>query len=928
MKLRYIYKISLFAGLLLLATLGGCRSEELFPEPGKTETRVKIQFATAPNEVVTRATEVGTDTENTITKVDLFCFDKATGALLDTDLNTSVSKVSETVFEVVSHSHSGIEMTFVAMINMPAGTTYPATPTIDGLKQMALNGTLPASPFVMYGQADATINASTDIVRIPVSRSCAGIHLVNTDTNFTLEDGFWAFNLEQNGYVAADPATVTGYTSSLTDAVLTENGARAYTYPRNITVNAATPSTYLIFKGTLSNGQSSFYRVEVNVQAGKQVLESNHLYRVMITKVTDVGYATLEEAKAATADKKIVYTVSDWDDKNQSEIAFFGNYYLGVKQRVFDFDYVQQSATTEIMTNVPDVSIVPPVNSVQETSGGYTPASWSEVSIAQGATSKLLSVAVFENLEGKQRDAFCYVRATGIHTDDLKIRVDIHQLHTARFVSQAPIINISPLSFYGSSQESATYASTVTPLLQRQEWRIHNVLYEDEGEKFIAKVSTTNGSVAFAPDGTPTITGSLRFTGTGNVVIETRPVPTSKPRLAVVRIVTGEGNLQSWQDIFVYQDFRLDYTITYPTTVSNQMKRAKYVIETPLEQIAALSYTVSVTSNTSWRTVIEPAEASAWVGIANGTHTASGTGITPTTNPFTVTVQKNNSTPVLDGYAPARQAVIKIVAFDNETQTEYRSMDIKVYQGGYVTIGNDIWMDRNLKTGYRYSSSYSTSYASYPMIYPYAIPVGLSTDVYGAYAKDNAMLPRVTGYYGDEGYFQSGAPQSGYSGGYYRGTARYTYPVLNLKQYEWSEAYPANNPCPPGWRVPKVANWNPIITKVNQGQDYGKPRDILLDPAISAQNGEMVVKNAGRYISVPRNPGTIGGPIDWYLPAAGYRMINSIDMLFPGVIGQYQTADRLINEEYNKNFYFTNNGAFLYEENLAASTSVRCIRVQ
>ncbi|MBR8770543.1 fimbrial protein [Porphyromonas levii] len=963
MNISKKYICLFWIGWFTIFFMSSCQPESRYGIPDGGEARVSIQFSMQGNEVVLRATEAGTDAENLIDHVDLYIFNKSTGALVSHQsfAKAAIKEVNTFTFDVKAGVTQGVEYTFVALANMPTGTAPASPANIDALRKLPVNGNgMPASPFVMYGEITATVQSDNDIVHVPMERNCAAIDIQNVDPAFTLENGFWIYNIEQNGYVYPDPSTVAGVTSSLSGEIqLTGTSARAYTHPRNVTISETNPATFIIFKGKMANGQSAYYRTDVNVVNGQQVLEKNHIYRVMITKVTDLGYATLEEAKAATADKKVVYTVSDWDNKNESSVSFFGNYFLKLEKRSFFFDYAQQSESVEVVTNAPGIAITPPGEMALDADGKNrtftnSVAGWCAVKEAyldevNGTKRYLLSVGVFENLEqAETRSAGFYVSATGIHTDDLKVLGEIDQVNFNYYLPYTPNFTATPFIFYDSSQDESQFISDIKLPLSRQEWIIEGYV-DDVDNPIIKSISDKNGPVTFgAPDndGFYTNEGMIRSVGDGKITIRTNKLANGverKPRVARVLVASGEGvNRYAWW-LNIFQDFNLKYNITYPASVSSEMKRSKYVIETPLFETNTLTYDIAVTSNTSWRAEILPKEAESWVSFETTTppqheHT-SGTYSDETTS-FKVIVQPNDALPLEGGYPPARQATVNVVCYQGTGAEEvvFRTTEIVVYQGGYVKIGEDIWLDRNLKTGYWYSREYWNTGEDtdgydyyYPMLYPYAIPVGLSTDHYGAYARNNTTMPRINTYdYGDDGYFMSGAPQSGY--GTYFGRVGYggykQFPVLDVTKSHWDPSYTTYNPCPPGWQVPWLAQWNPIIDLVNGGYYYGKPLDVSLNPLISAKNGEMVVHNAGRYITVAPVEGTNGGAVDWYLPAAGSRIINGVDVVFPGVYGQYKAADQYYDQDQIRHFHFTHNSAFIYPDNRGAASSVRCVKVK
>lgn len=828
-----IYTLALL--LLSLLILGGCRDLRMEGDeltPGR-EVTVMINIHLAESQVLLRAAPDApageTDEEKAVNSLYYILF-KPDGTIIGSpvriDKSNDLKRVSDTEYQYPIALTAGGSYKIAVIANEELPAIFRPT-TLDDLRSRLVSSgaDLPSTPLLMYGEVSVdNVQTYTNILA-ELQRSVFAVDIISTaraEDGFELEDEWYLYNGETKGYLQQDdPTSVTGYTSAPANSGKLSTRQRVYSYPKMVSGDP-TKEAYVIFRGRY-HGVSSYYRVPLNVKEGVQSLQHGCHYRLNVVKVIGVGYNTLEEAVANTANKTVVFTVADWDMTNTSEVVFFDNYYISADRVFFEYDAIQQQRSTTIETNVPSLVLIPPVvrkKTQDEDHPPFEEATWSTMSLSpdgggtdvigpNGARRYRLNVGCFQNNSNEQRDAYAFVRAEGIHTDDLKLRIDVRQRADQVFYSDALNMSVSPIDFFSDSGEAEEFRSHVTLPIERQSWSVRDVLFYVPGKgyvsvrdkngdgnpvldktlkeeyEFIESVTLPNGKKwdfddAFASKDEAYLVSTI---GAGDVVIKTKKMAKSMPRAAKVVIQTGSYNY-FFSTIYVTQDFSFDYKITYPEDYPGDMKRDRYVIETDMQSTESSVFYVEVTSNCSWSAEVTPSGATSWIKlepIAFDYGTTEGYGTEKKTQRLKVTIKPNETTPHYDKtmkafvYPEARAATLSIIYKGNAVDSQgYPILDlgvdrIDVYQGGYVEINGKKWLDRNLKTGYLFSEEYnSNTNEGYPMLYPYANPVGLPTSVHGAYGKSNHYLAptpssrSVGGDYGDDGLFPCGAPQSGY----------------------------------------------------------------------------------------------------------------------------------------------------------------------
>ena len=207
--------------------------------------------------------------------------------------------------------------------------------------------------------------------------------------------------------------------------------------------------------------------------------------------------------------------------------------------------------------------------------------------------------------------------------------------------------------------------------------------------------------------------------------------------------------------ITLMQGVCFEYYIEYPQ--GDACARHSGVIETPLDYTEADGlkvYTVCVDSNQPWR-IIRDGKA-LWVEVSDPELLPGLYG-----GRFTVHVHPNAGNRVRNGFPAARHTVLSLV---NDTGLV---KDIIIYQGGYVRIRGQCWLDRNL--------------AADGKLAQVAIPLGLE--------PGNRL--------NHGGYFQFGNKRQGWSA---------TFVPCKGSWYEGNAENPcrldALDPSPAGWRIP------------------------------------------------------------------------------------------------------------------------------
>lgn len=322
-----------------------------------------------------------------------------------------------------------------------------------------------------------------------------------------------------------------------------------------------------------------------------------------------------------------------------------------------------------------------------------------------------------------------------LHTDDhtylLRIKQQMMGIH--------PTLTVSRRLYVTTGRKNEIVPLTVTPDNEQATWRIKSANANDGGCWY-----TVNPPIGVHQKGTKTL----------KIHLEAKPANVRSRSLALI-LEAGTYPFSQTTEITLMQGVCFEYYIEYPA--GDLCARHNGVIETPLgytEDSGLKTYTVCVDSNQPWRIIRD--EQADWVEVGEPELLQGLYG-----GRFTVHVRSNAGNRIKNGFPAARHTVLSLV---NDTGIV---KDILVYQGGYVRIRGQYWLDRNL--------------ADDGKLAPVAIPLGLEE---GSKANHGS-------------YFQFGSKTGGWTEtyvcckeGWYKGTA------------ENPTRIPETDPSPEGWRVP------------------------------------------------------------------------------------------------------------------------------
>lgn len=985
--------------LLILPVAGCIGPHEAAPDLSDGALRLALTITPARAEVEELLRSGETDEALEIRTVDLFLFDATGTTLIGKEVGYQVGTPSTSITIEKKIPYDGVASSFrVAVVANGTSLTYPTDLTLSTLEALTVQGEI-KTPLLMCGTAELTLSQDLSLKgEMKVKRLVSAIELLRSDGQPVSE-------IRLVGPLYSGASLKGAPTGRPAESTVTSTGSRFYIYPTK------GEQLHIAFKTRDHAGIERWYAYSPRLEGKPVSFAANHLYQYKFVRVTADGYDTPEAAHAAgdRIRESLVYTIADRSDQGTSEVTIFGNYYLRIDQNSFLLDRQQMDRITYVYTNAPGLRLIPaalgtPTDSRQEEATWVSSALYPDDSFTGPGRRYTLNVGAFQYFalrEGAERRAFGWIRATGIHTDDLQVQYTIKQVNTDRFHPDVVRLHASQEEFKIDESASRKLKVRITPNLEQVGWRLLSVTPCTTGAPFVSRIYVKDEKgreVNLWSEGrgydAQELSDRRQQIGTHDIFIETKQMDNNTPDLATLTLYAGEigGLIYDKQTIKIYRSFNLDYTITYPETkkivftngsvgysapMPVDMRRDRYVIETPLgwDEQDSYTYTINVESNLLWRPDIEKTadgKEVGWVSLSTDAYSSSTVWFNKETHKGSFTVKvlpRSSRTTEVDHFYPAREAHISLRGFfkdkDSGRYEEVTRKDITVYQGGYVRIGDNYWLDRNLKSGYSYATGTTTDFRiknpdekplgrgnSYRVslyygdesyvniestLYPYAIPVGHKTDVYGAYSRSNSYFAPTPNldialinqkyYPGNDGYFVSKAPTSGYAGGDKKSIKLYNF-HSRLEGIDVTTR-DNSNPCPPGWHVPTVEQLTSLVDLLDA--TYGAPtKEMNLPEGYSAVDGEMGERNSGRYlVTAPVNPSE-STPIHWYLPAAGYRSFNYTDIRTMGTTGAYKTYE-LLNPWAESNIrskllYFTPSNVWMHTESWTFCSSIRCVK--
>lgn len=736
-------------------------------------------------------------------------------------------------------------------------------------------------------------------------------------------------------------------------------------------------------------GKECWYRFALMDGRGRQIVRRNSVYSVEIKEVNGKGYDTLEEALTRRPINMILGITSvEKAIKLSEQIVTDGEYFIGStgsivhlgsrankeytipengKKYATDLNDRQEAPEITIRSNIPDDDF----NgfNIQEKKYSYAGhsshkekgfidpdgESWITAKLVDHTPvpGEIEKIPATQDLAYDFRGLYIDERWSGVTEEELiekrytrsveyKIGVDSHPNLFLRFtIDQTPDevlrnqLVIYPSLLSVDSKRQQTFDLHIEGYHEGYKWEVLSTTYltgEDPQSQDWVSCSPREGTTGVDKHILVTTMPLSDSQNTGHALVKiqlTNPKTGEVVDIKTIRISSGEA---------------LSYDIVYPpgSPRRDDLSRTFRVIETPLDQVGELKYTINVRSVTPW-IVQRPEKDYGWITLSDpsiDTNTATaGVGFN---GHFTVTVQQNKVEP-LNRLYKARQSIVRIIS-------ERGSRDIIVYQGGYVEIGDTKWIDRNLmRTArkdmvdyspagyYRMPDGYNTT-AIEDLLYPAAVPIAFGENMFACYAKHRAgamklsygatstALPFVYHSYGNDykdffAYVSKGARPSPQGDGYFGGCMPATLMALSYftdansaPENAWNASADMNNtnerdpmkepttkgaydPCPEGWRTAAYREVNELVHYLSRDPHFYSGG--LEDTAINSDDSDATRK-AGEDYKAPYNNGVYfinEDNVNVWFPYAGYRQASNdvadVDgsafsqLMKPGYEGRY-----------------------------------------
>lgn len=597
------------------------------------------------------------------------------------------------------------------------------------------------SPFVMYGEAkDMTVGNQVKI-GIRLNRLVACIQVLNstetidgsiqdvTVSSIQLFNGNKTsfltphFSTADNTYATPSPATkydgteieVDGFIPSIytfeafnTDH-LTDDADEDPANDKALYLVVHLHKNYYDRNGELQSEDYGYYRINAADFRSQELVCRNGLYFISIKNVYGKGYSTVAEARKNRASNLVLEYAKDADDfifageDRYKYVLMDGEYYLALATNTLRLPrepWLEEDDSEEypiyinrfwIKTNAPSGRW----NFSIDIDTSNAPANWfraEELRFGGGQPEGLLLYKDELLTIGGEVPSWDFIRYATLTISvegrpNLTVRIPVSQEMDDGYYND---IDADPSLHVTSGREKEVFSSVVATTWDDTSWFVYRV-FDSEGNEDPDWLDVTVGSPVAGQYDYPDISNNVKtydyYRGKSSITIiadklekgtfykegyiELKMIPFAgylSPKSTTIRVISG---------------LALDYKIRYPDNEPKKrfMEREKRVIESSLYQYEPQTYTVSVNSTMSWH--VEASDPS-WITVTQPEF-ASGS----YNDHFTVTIPVND-VEVIDGLPKAREGYVNIIG-----DQFYKR--IMVYQGGYVEIDGNIWMDRNLQ---------------------------------------------------------------------------------------------------------------------------------------------------------------------------------------------------------------------------------------
>lgn len=807
------------------------------------------------------------------------------------------------------------------------------------------------APFIMYGEAKSVTISATERVAMRLQRLVSQIEVIMGDKQFTIASA-QLFNGAKSCYLSPHRVAVTG--KSLTPVPGERYNGAQISLSNSSVANLFTlehfsygisdsedtdptndQSIYLIVHLFREGTDWGYFRIDPADYRGEQLIYRNGLYIVTIKEVRGKGYDKVKEAKANKATNLVLEYAQDadkfiskfgWDYRY---VKFDGQYYLAMEDR--DMLMVKDGRTDlfRLETNAPSPEIQTRVVYDDPKPEDPLYEDWLRVEVSKDETSGLPN-----GLKITRTALPDYNRNDRSPVRKARICVSVigrPNLYTEIPVSQQPDdgyfdnLDADPSLHVSNGAQREVFYSTVATTFSDTYWYISKI-YDSKGvdlldpdlpeeDKWIHVTLDTQPSYVDNDLGRPIYMGPSSLTivadglseGTfyreGYIELMLLPWRRDFPtRSVTIRVVSGLG---------------LAYRITYPNSEPKKsfMERSTRVIESSLYQTQDQTYSIDVGSTMKW----EVKASHDWITVTQPTFDKGSYNST-----FTVTLPPNDQGEEIGGLYPAREGYVDIIG-------DQFFKRIMVYQGGYVRIGKEIWMDRNLKVSrfvggsgnwnryYIKTDRYDQVLPPRDLLYACAVPIAHPGDepVIYAYGRffdkspsewgGSTIVPTSTYGRDKTDYFRLSvdpAPINSYSNnntryvfrgrnvpeandGYFSWGVYGTFPAQNSsarRLYDaWNWSYYVgmatnvmemptsksyNDPCPEGWRVPSYAELFRLNRYLTQSRIYANgTEDYLPSEGLDTAAKDGIINNGVFFYNADK--------VSCWFPFAGFRAMST-----------------------------------------------------